>query len=424
MISDVMDFAGASSLGGDSVLFSYHLPSSRHLNDMAKPDPSRYIAGRASAEKNAECAEIIDRISENYSKKLWHQLTEDVKAAVLMPEMGDKCGLYSEFCKAFETKLNAVSLVQIVIGSARAELAGKPDAALAFVSELLDTDERKGAVSGDPEAKVLLLSEVATLHLRASDTATCKKHIASARELVDASVEMTGVVHSAFYRAAAEYHKVVGTAADFFKNALQFLAYTPAETLQPTEQSQWAFDLGIAALVGEDVYNFGEVLAKGIMGVLKESEHTWLLELLEAFHEGDLVRFDKVCELASKQMNDQPALVAHQEFIRQKITLLALMQLASTRTESRNLSFKEIETKCRMPPEEVEFLLMRAMSLKLITGVIDNVDEVVQISRVQPRVMDRTAIGNMASHLKNWCANVTDTLETMGQSSATFVESA
>lgn len=391
---------------------------------MSKPDPAVYIAGRASKETDAEVGALINRIAANYEKKLWHQLTEDVKAVVLMPATSDKCGLYSEFVKGFETKLNAVSLVQIVIGSARSELASTPDKALAFVSELLDTDEKKGPVSADPEARVLLLSEVATLHLRGSDTDTCKEHISSARELVDASVEMTGVVHSAFYRAAAEYHKVVGTAADFFKNALQFLAYTPVETLSPTEQSQWAFDLGIAALVGEDVYNFGEVLAKGIMMVLKGSEHTWLLELLEAFHEGDLEKFDKVCESASKQMNDQPALVAHQEFIRQKITLLALMQLASTRTDSRNLGFKEIETKCRMPPEEVEFLLMRAMSLNLITGVIDNVDQVVQISRVQPRVMDRAAIGKMAEHLQNWCGNVTLTLETMGANTASFVESA
>ncbi len=384
---------------------------------MTKPDASAYITARASKESNAEASAIINRIKDYYGKKLWHQLTEDVKVAMMMPEISDKCGMYTEFVKEFESKLNAVSLAQIVIGAARSELADSPPKALAFVSELLDSDGKKTVVSGDSEAQVLLLSEVATLHLRSNETDVCKKRITVARELVDSSADMSSVVHSAFYKSAAEYHKVIGTAADFFKNALQFLAYTATENVPAAEQSQWAFDIGIAALVGTDVYNFGEVLAHGIMTNLKGSEHDWLLRLLEAFHEGDLQKFDKVCEASSAQMNDQPALVAHQEFIRQKITLLALMQLASARSDSRNLSFKEIQATCRMPPEEVEFLLMRAMSLGLITGVIDNVDEVVVISRVQPRVMDRAGIGMMAERLATWCSNVSATLESMGKNS-------
>lgn len=384
---------------------------------MGKPDASAYIAERASKESNTEASTIINRIKDYYGKKLWHQLTEDVRVAMTMPEISDKCDLYTKFVKEFEAKINAVSLVQIVIGAARTELSDSPPKALAFVSELLDSDGKKTVVSGDSEAQVLLLSEVATLYLRGSGTDECKKKISAARDLVDSSADMSSVVHSAFYKAAAEYHKVVGTAADFFKNALQFLAYTATENVPAAEQSQWAFDIGIAALVGTDVYNFGEVLSHGIMTNLEGSEHDWLLRLLEAFHEGDLQKFDKVCEASSSQMNDQPALVAHQEFLRQKITLLALMQLASARSDSRNLSFKEIQTTCRMPPEEVEFLLMRAMSLGLITGVIDNVDEVVVISRVQPRVMDRSAIGMMAQRLATWCSNVNATLETMGKNS-------
>lgn len=384
-------------------------------------DAAAYIAKRATTE-SGEAAEIINRIKELYGKRLWHQLTEELKKAMDMPSITDKCGLYSEFTKEFEAKLNAVSLIQIVTGASRGELSSKPVEALAFVSALLDSNEEKTVVSFDSEARVLLLSEIATLNLRTENTDACKQHVSAAREVVDASVEMSPVVHSAFYRAAAEYYKVVGPAADFFKNALQFLAYTSAESLPKKEQIQWAFDIGIAALVGSDVYNFGEVISKSIVQVLGDSEHAWLLRLLEAFHEGDLQKFRSVCDASSKQMNDQPALVAHEELIKQKITLLALMQLASTRAETRSITFKEIQTTCGMPPEEVEFLLMRAMSLGLISGTIDNVDEVVMISRVQPRVLDRAAVGVMADRLATWCANVDSTLATMTKNTVTLVE--
>lgn len=389
---------------------------------MANTPTAVYITERAAKEQNSEASVILNRVKQYHEKKLWHQLTEDVKIVMQMPNVTDKCGLYTSFVKDFESKLNPVSLVQIVIGAARAELAGSPTDALAFVSHLLDSKGKKTVISEDSEAQVLLLSEVACLHLRANDHAKCKSFIAQARELVDTGHEMNPLVHSAFYKSAAEYHKVVGTAADFFKNALQFLAYTPVESLEPGLQSQWAFDIGIAALVGVDVYNFGEVLSHSIIQVLDGSQHDWLLRLLEAFNEGDLKKFDVVCEASSKQMNDQPALVLHEEFLRQKITLLALMQLASSCTDNRQLTFKEVETVCRMPPEEVEFLLMRAMSIGLITGIIDNVEEIVVVTRVQPRVMNRASIGKMANRLLTWCTKVNGTLNTVTKNTVAIVE--
>mmetsp|Transcript_6689 Transcript_6689/g.12061 ORF Transcript_6689/g.12061 Transcript_6689/m.12061 type:complete len:122 (+) Transcript_6689:3-368(+) len=109
-------------------------------------------------------------------------------------------------------------------------------------------------------------------------------------------------------------------------------------------------------------------------------------------------------------MNAQPALVAHADFLRQKITVLSLMNLAFERTHDRTISFADIAERCRLPISEVEFLLMRALSLKLISGVIDGVDQTVTVTRVQPRVIGRAQAGDMAVLLDNWCNNVKSTL--------------
>lgn len=357
----------------------------------------------------------LEKINDLYTRKLWHQLTEELKVAVLKPEIDDLNGLYENFIKEFQAKLNPVSLVQILVGITRSAMSDSVDDALKFLVPHLtpESDASKTVVTVSGEAHVLLLSEVSRLRLRASDNEGCKDAIETARELVDSTFEMAPVVHSAFYQAAAEYHKVVGTPSEFFKNALQFLAYTTPESLVLAEQHQWAFDIGIAALVGQDIYNFGEVLSHTIVTSLEGGEHAWLYELLVAFHKGSLSEYHAVCLRAATNMSQQPALVASEEFLRQKITLLALMELAFTRALDRNISFSDVATACNLPPKEVEYLLMRAMSIGLISGTIDNVDGIVSITRVQPRVLSREPIGEMAQRLGTWCKNVNSTLESV-----------
>ena len=47
-----------------------------------------------------------------------------------------------------------------------------------------------------------------------------------------------------------------------------------------------ATDIALAALSGEGVYNFGEVLATPILGALEDTPNAWLGELLRVFAAG------------------------------------------------------------------------------------------------------------------------------------------
>lgn len=325
--------------------------------------------------------------------------------------------LYVEFLKSLQSNLNPVALMQIVSAIVRAEFGSSQKEALAFLTPLLGESEKEGTVfTRDPQAHVLLLSHIAYLQLKDGDNASSKKTFEDASELVDHS-NMTAPVYSIYFRAVAEYHNVVGTAVEFFQNALQFLAYTPPESLSIEEQRQWAFDIGIAALVGVGIYNFGEVLSHQIVHSLAATEHEWLLKLLEAFSKGDLELFDVVCKESSAKMEAQRALVANVEYLKQKITILALLELAFSRSLEDSISFKDVEKACRLPAKEVEYLLMRAMSLGLISGVIDNVDQSFSVTRVRPRVLGREPIGQMAERLSHWCGKVDDTLTFVNGSS-------
>ncbi len=51
-----------------------------------------------------------------------------------------------------------------------------------------------------------------------------------------------------------------GVAAQFFQNSLLYLAYTPMASVAVQDQIRLAADIGLAALLGTTVYNFGELV--------------------------------------------------------------------------------------------------------------------------------------------------------------------
>jgi 26S proteasome regulatory subunit N9 len=50
---------------------------------------------------------------------------------------------------------------------------------------------------------------------------------------------------------------------------------------------------------------------------------------------------------------------------------------------------------------------MKAMSLGLVQGTIDQVEEQVHMTWVQPRVLDKDQVGKMKGKLDTWCGDVT-----------------
>jgi hypothetical protein len=76
---------------------------------------------------------------------------------------------------------------------------------------------------------------------------------------------MTGCenrTYSTFHKTASLYYKAMNDAEAYYKSALQFLGYVDLADLSVEEQHSWAFDIGKAALLGEKVFNFGELLVR------------------------------------------------------------------------------------------------------------------------------------------------------------------
>src|SRR5437762_11864434 len=82
---------------------------------------------------------------------------------------------------------------------------------------------------------------------------------------------------------------------NYYHNALLFLACLPEPSPLSQEESQTrAYNLSIAALLAEKIYNFGELLHHPILNELQSTNSAWVRELLFAMNSGDLDKFNQL----------------------------------------------------------------------------------------------------------------------------------
>ncbi|KAF6198150.1 hypothetical protein GE061_007897, partial [Apolygus lucorum] len=182
-----------------------------------------------------------------------------------------------------------------------------------------------------------------------------------------------------------------------------YLGCIEVSDLSVNEQVQHAFFLGLAALLGEGVYNLGELLAHPVLDSLKGTSNSWLVELLYAFNTGDIAKF----EAMKPKWSAVPDLLAHEIKLRQKSLFSVLWRMTFKRASNkRELKFSEISEATRLPLDDVELLVMKALAQGLVKGAIDQVDGNVHMTWVQPRVLDKEQISSMVERLNVWCKEV------------------
>ncbi|OWF44717.1 26S proteasome non-ATPase regulatory subunit 13 [Mizuhopecten yessoensis] len=338
------------------------------------------------------------QLEEFYNKKLWHQLTLKLLEFVKNPIFTKGDGLirmYENFLADFEHRINPLALVELVIYVVRQ--ITDPKNAIEFLEKVTEK------VKGTDTARVLCLTTMGTIRLKMKDLETTKTLIEECRDILE-KIDGITTVHGRFYELSSNYHKLMGNHAEYYKEALRYLGCTTLDEIPSAEQVERSFNLALAALLGQGVYNFGELLAHPILESLKASDKSWLVDLMFAFNSGDIAKFE---EYKSKWVT-QADLAANEIPLRQKISLLCLMEMTFKRpATNRQLTFKEIADETRLPENEIELLVMKALSLGLVKGSIDEVDQKVHMTWVQPRVLDLQQVSTMQKRLEQWCEDVT-----------------
>ncbi|EDW16131.1 26S proteasome non-ATPase regulatory subunit 13 [Drosophila mojavensis] len=357
-----------------------------------------YLAAQKKT-TNKDLAAEWTLIEELHNEKLWNELTIKLVTFVRHESLQDESALlqlYQNFISTFETKINPYGLIQIL--EVVVDNISDKKEAIQFLEKMKDK------VKICDEAVWYLQVMQGNLYLsNLNDLNATKKIIEELRDVLEEAGNVTPV-HGKYYMLASQYYRRVGKHSEYYRCGLQFLGCS----LDDYPRDQWAqqaFFLGLAALLGDGVYNIGELLAHPILESLKNTENEWLVELLKAFNMGDINKFNDMKKIWSKI----PDLAAQEVKLRQKISLLCLMEMTFKRSAiERAISFADIAKETKLPPKEVEFLIMKALALDLVRGEIDQVAGVVNMSWVQPRVLDRSQIVGMASTLDTWMGAITN----------------
>eukprot|EP01092_Planopodium_desertum_P007517 TRINITY_DN3086_c0_g2_i1.p1 TRINITY_DN3086_c0_g2~~TRINITY_DN3086_c0_g2_i1.p1 ORF type:complete len:296 (+),score=23.40 TRINITY_DN3086_c0_g2_i1:32-889(+) len=265
------------------------------------------------------------------------------------------------------------------------------------------------------QAYSLLRSYIGQYFLDKKQYPRCKEIIDEVETILEGLAAPDSAVYSAFYHMKAMYFKHLSNSSEFFKAGLMYLAYTPLKTLTAAQKKGLALDLAMAALTGDDVYNFGELISHEILLSLKETEDlAWLPSMVEIFNDGNIAAYRELSTKFKDQISREKSLASNFAALEEKISILGLIELVFSRPAGKRvITFKDIQDRTHRSVDEVEGLVMKALSLGLIRGEIDEVEGIVSISWVRPRVLGLTQIKSMESKLDSWTKKVTATLTTV-----------
>ena len=95
---------------------------------------------------------------------------------------------------------------------------------------------------------------------------------------------------------------------------------------------------------------------------------------------------------------------------------MALLHLVfNTRADSRVFTFETLASRCNVDLKSVETLLLQALALHLIEGRVDGLESKVEVTWLQPRVVDKDDIAALAARVKEWRAVAKKTAENVGR---------
>lgn len=333
---------------------------------------------------------------ELYNKKLWHQLSTKIFDYIdQAPGQKDLLSLYQNFIVNFEMKMNPLLLIEYA--SKVVEQINNPDTCTELIESL------KPKVKRNKMASVLCSIIIGEQKQIKNDSTGVEKLLDELSTEID-DVDGVTPVHARYYLLASDHYKKIGNHCKYYRNSLRYLGCLSDndESFKNPQaaQRERAFTMALAALLGDEIFNFGELLQHPIINCIDPSKR-WVVELLEAFNTGDIGKF----EALKSQWSSQPDLLSNALELRKKITLMCLMEMTFSCHDGL-LTFEQIAQQTRIELSEVEMLVMRALSLKLVKGNIDQVSGQVHLWWVQPRVLNKAQIVSLRNRLDTLCKDV------------------
>lgn len=384
---------------------------------------------------NSELNNIIYQLEDFYERKLWHQLTQvldqiyyTLDSTIITSNLKNR--LYNLFIKQFQLKLNPIKVVDYLLESFENDpketlstlLTLKKD----FINDLKrshnyrvtdddNDDNEEEEENQDEELKQLIQDDEAVIYVKLQIARYyLKLHQLNKAEdiLIDVAPKFESLnnnlnskINSAYYLEKTEHAKILNNYNDYYSNGLLYLS--SVTNLTDEEKNKLRYELCIAALLGDKIYNFGELILHDIFQEISQpsssttsSQYNWLYQLIINLNAGNVDNFNHWLSIAIKKA---PILEQHQIFLKEKLTIMALLELVSA---DKKLSFDIISEKTNTPIDQVELIIIKTMSLHLIEGYINQDQQYVVVSWIQPRILNLDQVKNLIQNVEHLSKNI------------------
>ncbi len=159
----------------------------------------------------------------------------------------------------------------------------------------------------------------------------------------------------------------------------------------------------LSSLVGERMFNTSEFIEKDFFKIMSNSKYDWLYKLILSFNTAKVDQFEDMLKIFKENISNEEILKSNYHLIKVKIKIAALLDLIFQKNKNeRVISFKELAQTCFCSLNDIEILLIKAMSLGLIRGHIDEVENKFIVNWVQPKYLDNEKITILHNRISNW----------------------
>ena len=304
---------------------------------MASKKPVDFLEGFQA--EHPDIAADVTELASLYQRKLWHQLTLKIEACFSSAAFnrGDlPVQLFNSFISDFAHKINLLKLAHFAVHAAK--YVGSPAQSIELLNGVI---ARLGDLKGVKVAEPVLFlrMHVAQYKLETDAVADAKTMVEEGREKLETLSGVDPSVSAAVYYVASLYFKGVGNFAEFYRSTLMYLSFVSSDSLPevcccrfeigdsrasqrsalwakaghswlwlqrtPIQNSarhgafastlscvsfalflqdfkvRLAVDVSLAALLGEHIYSFGQLLQHPIANALDNGPHQWLHEMLK-----------------------------------------------------------------------------------------------------------------------------------------------
>jgi len=100
------------------------------------------------------------------------------------------------------------------------------------------------------------------------------------KQTVESQQDLNPKVYAYLADVFSQYYSRKDDHENFYTSALQFVAYTAPSDMTPDLKKMWSTKMGMAVLLGKNIFNIAELLDKEILQSLVGTDFQWLFDLL------------------------------------------------------------------------------------------------------------------------------------------------